>query len=176
MASSSRSVFTERTALDFGGLDRPDVWLSSWAIVISAGLPEGVLRPANSGRYLETGSSTLSLPSSWSIRIATPVTGFVMDAIQNRVSGCIGLRPSMSASPVAPRCRIPSLLATRVTAPATSCASTVACMAAVTAGNSGEPEANAGNAAASERAAARDGGFTGGAGGSGGGPPSATDP
>jgi hypothetical protein len=105
---------------------------------------------------VETGSSTLSFPSSWSIRIATLVTGFVMDAIQNIVSGLIGLFAATSAKPVVPRCRILSLPATRVTAPAISCASTVACIAAETAGNSGEGRAVAGNEAASERAAAKE--------------------
>ena len=59
-------------------------------IVRFAGLPDGVFRLANSGRYFATGSATLSLPSSCSIRIATPVTGLVIDAIQNSVSGVIG--------------------------------------------------------------------------------------
>ena len=61
-----------------------------WVIVRFAGLPEGVFRLANSGRYFATGSATLSLPSSCSMSTATPVTGLVIDAIQNSVSGVIG--------------------------------------------------------------------------------------
>jgi hypothetical protein len=64
--------------------------------------------------------------------MATLVTGFVIDAIQQSASGVIGRRSARSAKPVAPRCRIPSRFATSVTAPAISWASTVACIAAVT--------------------------------------------
>ena len=59
-------------------------------IVRFAGLPDGVFRLAKPGRYFATGSVTLSLPSSCSIRTAAPVIGLVIDAIQNSVSGVIG--------------------------------------------------------------------------------------
>ena len=72
-------------------------------IVRFAGLPEGVFRFANSGRYFATGSATLSLPSSCSIRIAAPVIGFVIEAIQKSVSGVIGRFAATSASPVLSR-------------------------------------------------------------------------
>ncbi len=54
---------------------------------------------------------------------AVPVIGLVIDAIQMIVSGRIGFLSAMSASPAASRCRMPSLLATSVTTPATSFAS-----------------------------------------------------
>jgi hypothetical protein len=40
---------------------------------------------------------TFSLPSSCSIRTATPVTGLVIDAIQKSVSGVIGRFAARSA-------------------------------------------------------------------------------
>ena len=69
-------------------------------IVRFAGLPEGVFRLANSGRYFATGSATFSLPSSCSIRIAAPVIGLVIEAIQKSVSGVIGRFAATSAKPV----------------------------------------------------------------------------
>ena len=72
-------------------------------IVRFAGLPEGVFSAANSGRCLATGSATVSLPSSCSMRIATPVTGLVIEAIQNSVSGDIGRFAATSAKPVVSR-------------------------------------------------------------------------
>ena len=82
---------------------RPEVWVRICEMVRLAGLPEGVFKLANSGRYFATGSATLSLPSSCSIRIATPVTGLVMLAIQNKVSGLIGRLVATSARPVVSR-------------------------------------------------------------------------
>ena len=76
---------------------RPDVCVRICVIVRFAGLPDGVFRLANSGRYFATGSATLSLPSSCSIRIAAPVIGFVIEAIQNSVSGVIGRFAATSA-------------------------------------------------------------------------------
>ena len=81
----------------------PDVCVRICVIVRFAGLPEGVFRLANSGRYFATGSVTLSLPSSCSMRIATPVTGLVIEAIQNSVSGVIGRFAATSAKPVVSR-------------------------------------------------------------------------
>ena len=69
-------------------------------IVRFAGLPEGVFRVANSGRYFATGSATLSLPSSCSMRTATPVTGLVIEAIQNSVSGVMARFAATSARPL----------------------------------------------------------------------------
>ena len=68
-----------------------------------AGLPDGDFRFANSGRYFATGSATFSFPSSWSIRIAAPVIGFVIEAIQNSVSGDTGFFVATSAKPVLSR-------------------------------------------------------------------------
>jgi hypothetical protein len=67
----------------------PEVWVRICVIVRLAGLPEGVFKLANSGRYLATGSATLSLPSSCNMRIAVPVIGFVIEAIQTTVSSVI---------------------------------------------------------------------------------------
>ena len=106
-------------------------------IVRLAGLPDGVFRSAKPGRYFATGSETFSLPSSWSIRIATPVTGLVIEAIQNSVSGVIGRFAARSAEPVASRCRTRSFETTTVTAPATSFFATISCMAAPTPGSVG---------------------------------------
>ncbi len=100
-------------------------------------MPDGVFRSANPGRYFDTGSDTFSLPSSWSIRTATPVTGLVIEAIQNSVSGVIGRFAARSAEPVASRCRTRSFETTTVTAPATSCLATISCMAAPTPGSDG---------------------------------------
>src|SRR5213078_3574648 len=69
---------------------RPEVCVRICEMVRLAGWPEGVLRLANSGRYFATGSATLSLPSSCNMRIAVPVIGFVIEAIQNSVSGDVG--------------------------------------------------------------------------------------
>ena len=108
---------------------RPDVWVRIWVIVRFAGLPEGVFKSANSRRYFATGSATVSLPSSCSMRIATPVTGLVIEAIQNRVSGVIGRFAATSAKPVASRWSTLSFETTTVTAPATSFFAIIPCMA-----------------------------------------------
>ena len=50
------------------------------------------LRRASSGSSLSTGSSSLSLPSSTNIMMATAVIGFVMDASANMVLRCMGIR------------------------------------------------------------------------------------
>ena len=97
----------------------PEVCVSRWRIVSRAGLPSAVLSSLNSGRYFSTGSSTESLPSSWSIRTAVAVMGLVIEAIQKIVSGRIGLFSAMSALPIASRWTIPSGVATSV-APAIS--------------------------------------------------------
>jgi hypothetical protein len=103
--------------------------------VRSADLPDGVFRPANAGRYFATGSEAFSFPSSWSIRIETPVTGLVIDAIQNSVSAVIGRFAATSARPVASRWRRRSLDTTAVTAPDTSRFATIVCMASATPGS-----------------------------------------
>ena len=69
-------------------------------IVRFADLPEGVFKAVNSGRYFATGSATDSLPSSCSISTATPVTGLVIEAIQNSASGVIGRFAATSAKPM----------------------------------------------------------------------------
>ena len=61
------------------------------------GFPPAVLSLASSGRYLATGSSTESLPSSWSISTAVAVTGLVIEAIQKMLSGRIGFFADRSA-------------------------------------------------------------------------------
>ena len=107
----------------------PDVCVRIWVIVRFAGLPEGVFRSANSGRYFATGSATVSLPSSCSMRIAAPVTGLVIEAIQNSVSGVIGRFAATSAKPVASRWRTLSFATTTVTAPAISFFAIISCIA-----------------------------------------------
>ena len=113
---------------------RPEVWVSSWAMVRLAGLPEGVFRSANAGMCLATGSLTESLPSSWSMSTATAVTGLVIEAIQKIEFACIGRWVARSARPVASRWRILSFVATTVTAPAISCLAMAACRLASTRG------------------------------------------
>jgi hypothetical protein len=70
--------------------------------------------------YFETGSLRISLPSSMSIRIATAVTGFVMDARRNSVSVRIGAFDSKSVVPKAAKCTTLLRRATSVTAPVRS--------------------------------------------------------
>ncbi len=96
----------------------PEVCVNRCRSVSLAGFPSGVLRLASSGRYFDTGSSTESLPSSWSIKMAVAVTGLVIEAIQKRLSGRIGVLAATSASPTLSRLRTLSLSATSVTAPA----------------------------------------------------------
>ena len=86
---------------------RPLVWLrmfltvigclgfrsSTWSLSCSA----MNICPLNSGRYFSTGSSTFTLPSSTSIISAVAVIGLDCEAIQNRLSVCIGFLAAMSA-------------------------------------------------------------------------------
>ncbi len=67
--------------------------------------------------YFETGSVMRSFPSSIIIMIATPVTGFVIDAMRNTASFVIGFFDSMSVTPVASKCAIFPCRATSVTPP-----------------------------------------------------------
>ncbi len=55
----------------------------------------------NAGRYLLTGSSMSSFPSSCSIIAAVATIGFVIDAIEKRLPFFIGVAASMSARPTA---------------------------------------------------------------------------
>ena len=55
----------------------------------------------NSGMKRDTGSDRRTFPSSTSIRMATPVTGLVIDAMGKIVSFCIGAAASMSIRPCA---------------------------------------------------------------------------
>ena len=79
----------------------------------------------------------MSLPSSCSMSIAAPVTGFVIEAIQNSVSGVIGRFAATSAKPVLSRCSTLSFATTTVTAPAISFFATISCIAAPTPGSVG---------------------------------------
>ena len=65
----------------------------------------------------DTGSVSRSFPSSISIRIATPVTGFDIDAIRKIASLRIGVLPSRSIRPCASKCAIRPFRDTMVTAP-----------------------------------------------------------
>ena len=65
----------------------------------------------------ETGSLSLTFPSSTSIRMATPVTGLVIDAIAKIVSFCIGWSASISIRPWASKWATRPRRATTVTAP-----------------------------------------------------------
>ena len=66
------------------------------------------------------------------------MTGFVIEAIQNKLSARIGFPPAASASPVASWCSTWSFVTTTVTAPEISCASISAFIAAPTPGNVGD--------------------------------------
>ena len=88
------------------------------------------------------GAVRSSLPSSWSMRTATAVTGLVMEAIQKRLSVCIGFRVARSAKPPASASRTEFFVTTTVTAPAASPVSTAAWMAAPTPGRAGEASEN----------------------------------
>src|SRR5438093_12909728 len=85
------------------------------------------------------------------MRIAVPVIGFVIEAIQKSVSGVIGRFAATSAKPVLSRWRSLSLVTTTVTAPAISFFTIISCIAAPIPESFG-PSANAGSAA--QRAAA----------------------
>src|ERR1043166_192285 len=80
---------------------RPEVCVRIWRMVRLAGFPDGVFKFANSGRYFATGSETLSLPASFNIGSGVAVIGFVIDAIQKRLSIDIGFFAATSAEPVA---------------------------------------------------------------------------
>ena len=64
----------------------------------------------------DTGSPSRTLPSSRSIRIATPVTGLDMEAMRNSESVAAGRLDSTSSWPNASRCATRPRRATRVTA------------------------------------------------------------
>ena len=63
--------------------------------------PFGVatFKPANSGMCFATGSSSVHLPCSHSIIIATPTIGLVMDAMRKIVSFSTGFPASRSRLP-----------------------------------------------------------------------------
>ena len=86
------------------------------------------------------------------MRTAAPVTGFVMDAIQNSESGVIGRFEATSEKPVASRCRTLFLATTAVTAPEISFFAIISCMAAPMPGSFGS-SAKAVSAAESARMA-----------------------
>src|SRR3989449_10617619 len=88
------------------------------------------------------------------MRIAVPVIGFVIEAIQKSVSGVIGLFATTSAKPVVSRWRSLSLVTTTVTAPAISFFAIISCIATPIPGSFG-PSANAGRAAHRAAASAR---------------------
>ena len=71
----------------------------------------------NSGMKRDTGSDRRTFPSSTSIRMATPVTGFVIEAIGKMVSFRIGASASMSMRPCASKWATCPRRATTVTAP-----------------------------------------------------------
>jgi hypothetical protein len=71
----------------------------------------------NSGMKRVTGSVRRTFPSSISIRIATPVTGFDIDAMRKIASLRIGVLCSRSMSPCASKCATRPLRETIVTAP-----------------------------------------------------------
>ena len=66
----------------------------------------------------DTGSVSRSFPSSISIMIATPVTGFDIDAMRKMASLRIGVFESRSMTPCASKCAVRPRRATSVTAPA----------------------------------------------------------
>ena len=74
----------------------------------------------NSGMNFDTGSVIRSLPSSIIIMMATPVTGFVIEAMRNTAFFGIGSFDSRSITPCASRWAILPFLATSVTPPAKS--------------------------------------------------------
>ena len=99
-----------------GGAPRP----------VGAGVPSGpdfttaTLVSLNSGMKRDTGSVRRTLPSSTSIRMATPVTGLLIDAIRKMPSLRIGAFDSRSVIPCASKCATLPRRATTVTAPAIS--------------------------------------------------------
>ena len=66
----------------------------------------------------DTGSVSRTLPSSISIMIATPVTGFDIDAMRKMASLRIGVFDSRSITPCASKWATRPRRATSVTAPA----------------------------------------------------------
>ncbi len=74
----------------------------------------------NSGMKRDTGSLRRIFPSSTSIRMATPVTGLLIDAMRKMPSFRIGVFDSRSIIPCASKCAIFPRRVTTVTAPAIS--------------------------------------------------------
>src|SRR5438067_2025681 len=114
----------------------PEVCVSRWRIVIgraggrdsnvrSASSNDVITRtPENSGRYLVTGSSTSSRPSSRSIITTADVIGLVIDAIRKIASGSSAAPAATSRVPAACRYSTRSALATTATAAGTRPSST----------------------------------------------------
>ena len=119
-----RPLVCERTFLTVIGWR--GLFKSSWSWSRST----ASICPWNSGRYFSTGSSTFTLPSSTRIISAAAVIGLDIEAIQKRLSVCIGLWAATSAKPTASRLRTLSFDATSVTAPASVCRSTNGCSTA----------------------------------------------
>src|SRR5436190_454967 len=96
----------------------PEVCVSRWRIVIgraggrdsnvrSASSNDVITRtPENSGRYLVTGSSTSSRPSSRSIITTADVIGLVIDAIRRIASGADAVAARSEAGAAAGACSI----------------------------------------------------------------------
>ena len=82
------------------------------------------LRSASSGRKASTGSSSRSLPSSTSIKVAAAITGLVIEAMRKIVSRFIG-GPSKDCVPTASTWTSPWRLTSATTpgmSPAATCA------------------------------------------------------
>jgi hypothetical protein len=88
------------------------------------------------------------------MRIAAPVIGLVIEAIQKSASDVIGRFVATSAKPVASRWTSLSLVTTAVTAPAISFFAIISCIAAPIPGSFG-PSAKADSAAERTRMAGR---------------------
>ena len=90
---------------------------------VSAQLGMPTLVSLNSGMKRDTGSLSRIFPSSSSVRIATAVTGFDIDASRKMASVVIGFFDSRSMNPRASKCATLPRRATSVTAPEISFAS-----------------------------------------------------
>ena len=81
-------------------------------------------RRASSGAWRAMGSSSAKRPSSYSIKAATVVSGFVIDAIRKIVSRSTGRFVTKSREPTLAVCTTRPSRHTRVAAPARAPAST----------------------------------------------------
>ncbi len=78
----------------------PEVWVSSWRTVICAAASSSAIR--NSGRYVRTGSSRPTFPSSTSCMTSVLVHSLVIEPIWNTESAVASTPVPLCSNPAAP--------------------------------------------------------------------------